>query len=163
MRTLVLIAAWLLALPGSAETLREFLKANAIPATSFSKAELDEEVNGASGARNQSVMAVYVRIKDDAVTGDPRVVRFDKNSGTVQRAEVKPENEDMCCGSPDGIELMGDFAVLSFHINPDAETMLVVGKDLKLATTLYGFDVREVGPGQVVFIENMVHFAPVHP
>jgi hypothetical protein len=163
MRTLVLMAAWLLAAPGSAETLREFLKANAIPATSFSKAELDEEINGATAQRDPIVLAAYVRIQGDAVAGDPRLVRFDKASGTVQRAEVKPEDEGMCCGSPDDIALIGDFALLSFHINPSAETMLVVGKDLKLVTTLYGFDVREVAPGQVVFVENMVHFAAVHP
>ena len=163
MRTLAVIAALVLALPSCAETLREFLQANAIPAKSFSKAELDEEVNGAAGSRNQSVMAVYVRIQGDAVAGDPRLVRFDKDSGAVERAEIKPEDENMCCGSPDDISLIGDFAVLSFHINPSAETMLVVGKDLKLVTTLYGFGVREVAPGQVVFVENMVHFAPVHP
>ena len=163
MRKLVWIATLLFALSSRAETLREFLKDNAIPANSFSKAELDEEINGASGAQNQSVIAVYVRIKDDAVTGDPRVVRFDKNSGAVQRAEIKPDNEDLCCGSPLQVDLIGDYAFLYFHINPSAGAVMVIGKDLKLVTTLYGIDVREVSPGQVVFIENMIHFAPVHP
>ena len=163
MRALVLIVALLLALPASGETLREFLKANAIPANSFSKSELDEEINGAAGGHGPLTIAVYVRIQGDVVAGDPRLVRFDKASGAVERAEVKPEDEDLCCGSPDDIAWIGDYAVLSFHINPDAEAVLVVGKDLKLVTTLYGFDVREVAPGQVVFIENMVHFAPVHP
>ena len=41
--------------------------------------------------------------------------------------------------------------------------MLVVSKDLKLVNTLYGFDEHQVGPGQVVYIENMIHFAAQHP
>ena len=163
MRTLALIAALLVVLPGSGETLREFLKNNAIPANSFSKAELDQEINGAAGGQGPVVIAVYVRIQGDAVAGDPRLVRFDKISGAVERAEVKPENEDLCCGSPLQVDLMGDFTLLYFHINPSADCVLVLGKDRKLITTLYGFDVREVAPGQVVFVEDMMHFAPLHP
>ncbi len=163
MRILTLIVALLLAVSSRAETLREFLKANAIPENSFSKSELLQEVNGAAGTEDGLVVAVYVRVKGEELTGNPIVVRYDRNSAAIQRAEVKPEDEDMCCGSPDDLMLLHDFAIISFHINPDAETMLVVGKDLKLVTTLYGFDVREIAPGQVVFIENMVHFAAVHP
>ena len=163
MRILTLIVALLLAVSSRAETLREFLKANAIPENYFSKSELMQEVNGAAGTEDGLVVAVYVRVKGEELTGNPIVVRYDRNSAAIQRAEVKPEDEDMCCGSPDDLMLLHDFAIISFHINPDAETMLVVGKDLKLVTTLYGFDVREIAPGQVVFIENMVHFAAVHP
>ena len=53
--------------------------------------------------------------------------------------------------------------LVSFHITPSAETILVITNNLKLAATLYGFDVREVFPGKVVFIEDMIHFAPVSP
>lgn len=163
MRSLALIAALLITLSCRAETLREFLKTSGIPDNNFSKAELDKEVNGAVGNNQQIVLAAYVRVEGDQLTGNPRLVRYDRDSGAILRSEVKPEDEDMCCGSPEDINLIGDFAILSFHSNPSAETMLVLGKDLKLVTTLYGFNVREVAPGQVVFIENMVHFAPVHP
>jgi hypothetical protein len=163
MRILTLLAALLLAVSSRAETLRAFLKTSGIPDASFTKAELDEEINGSAGANQEIVLAAYVRVKGDEVVGDPRLVHYDRKSGAIQRAEVKPEDEDRCCGSPDDLMLLRDFAIISFHINPDAETMLVVGKDLKLVTTLYGFNVREVAPGQVVFIENMIHFAAEHP
>src|SRR5579864_9538514 len=163
MRLLTLLAALLLAVSSRAETLRDFLQTSGIPDASFTRAELEEQINGSAGANQEIVLAAYVRVKGDVLAGDPRLVRYDRKSGAIQRAEVKPEDEDRCCGSPDDLTLLGDFAIISFHVNPSAETMLVVGKDLKLVTTLYGFGVREVAPGQVVFIENMIHFAAAHP
>ena len=152
MRTLALIAALVPALTTPAETLREFLKSNRIPETSFSKAELDEGVNGSVASRNEIVLAAYVRLKGELLTGNPHMVRYDGKSGAILRSDIKPEDEDTCCGSPEQIEIAGDFAILSFHINPSAETMVGVGKDLKQVATLYGFNVHEVAPGKIVII-----------
>src|SRR5579859_867320 len=149
MRTLVLVAALVLALTSPAETLREFLKSNRIPETSFSKAELGEGVNGSAASRNEIVLAAYVRLKGELLSGNPHLVRFDGKSGAILRSDIKPEDEDTCCGSPEQIEFAGDFAILSFHIKPSAETMVVVGKDLKQVATLYGFDGHEVAPGEI--------------
>jgi hypothetical protein len=163
MRKLALMVVLLLAISSRAETLRDVLKTGGIPEDKFTKAELDQEVNGWARHADQVVVAVYVRLKGEMLTGNPQVVRYERNRGVIQRAEVKPEDEDFCCGSPGDIEFAGDFIILSFHIKPSAEAMLVLGKDVKQVTTLYGFNVREVLPGQIVLIENMIHFAPVHP
>lgn len=163
MRTLALIFAILIALSSPAETLRDLLKNNGIPENSFSNIELDDNVNGTTGSKDPYVLIAYIRLNGELLTGSPHLVRYDRKSGAILRSEVKPEDEVECCGSPEGIRFIGDFAVLSFHINPSAEAMLVLGKDLKLVTTLYGFDIHEVAKEKVVFIENMIHFAPVHP
>jgi hypothetical protein len=121
-------------------------------------------VNAASAVKGNRVLVVYLRVdKDNLLTGDPQLIQFSRDSGAVSLSEVKPENADLCCGSPNDVEMIGGYVVLSFHFNPSAATMLVLGEDLKLVTTLYGFDVHEAAPGQLVFIENMIHFAPVHP
>lgn len=163
MRLLGLITVLIVALTSPAETLRDVLKSNGVPESAFSRAELDGSVNAAAAAKNNRVLVVYLRLDNNGLIGNPQLVQFKRDSGALVRSGVKPEDEDRCCGSPDGVEFVGDFAILSFHINPSAATMLVLDKDLKLVTTLYGFDVREVVPGQLLFIENMIHFAPVHP
>ena len=164
MRMVGFIAVFLFALASSAETLRQVLKTNGIPESRFSSSELDGEVSAAADVKGTRVLLVYLRVeKDNILTRDPQLVQFDRDSGAVARLELKPEDTDLCCGSPNGVEFVGDFSILSFHINPSAAAMLVLGKDLQLLTTLYGFDVREVAPGQLVFVENMIHFAPVHP
>jgi len=164
MRLLGLIVALLIAMTSPAETLRQVLKTNGIPDSTFSKADLDGNVNTAAVANADRVFVAYLRADDNnLLTGNPQVIQFERRSGIILRSEVKPEDADRCCGSPEGVEFIGDLVILSFHINPSAETMLVLGKDLKLVTTLYGFDEHQVGPAQIVFIENMIHFAPQHP
>jgi hypothetical protein len=163
MRLLALIAALLFALSSRAEPLRQLLKDGGIPESSFSKAELDAEINGAVGSTQQIVLATYLRIQGDTLAGNPQLVRYDRTSGAILRAQVKPEDEGLCCGSPLAVEFIGDFALLSFHINPSASAIMVLGEDLKLVTTLFGFELREVLPDKIVLIENMIHFAPAHP
>lgn len=163
MRVLALIAALVFVIPCRAETLRQLLTSAQIPLNSFGNAELNAQVNGVSGSDQQIVLAVYMLVTENSLVGNPQLARYDHATGSIQRSEVKPENTATCCGSPEGINWVGGFALVSFHINPSAETILVIASDLKLSTTLYGFDVHEVLPGKVVFIENMIHFAPAHP
>lgn len=41
--------------------------------------------------------------------------------------------------------------------------MLLVNDNLRLVGSLYGFGLVEVASEQIVYIEDMIHFAPVHP
>jgi len=164
MRLLGFIAAILIALTSPAQTLRDVLKANGIAEATFNASELNGHVNAAAAVKDARVVIVYLPIgKDNLLSGDPLLIQFNRTSGAIVRTEVKPEDANLCCGSPNSVEFIGQYVFLSFHFNPSAATMLVLDKDLKLVTTLYGFDVREIAPGQLVFIENMMHFAPVHP
>ncbi len=68
-----------------------------------------------------------------------------------------------CGRQPDGISFIEEFIVLSSSLTPSAECLQLFDKKLQLHSTLYGFGPVLVAPGQIVMIENMIHFAPVHP
>jgi hypothetical protein len=165
MRTLGWIAVFLFAvLPcRSQQTLREQLRSAGIPQDSFSETQLNRPVDGSGAKDNQFIYFVFIlRTNDGMLTGFPQVVRYDTSKGALLRAEVKPEDHDLCCGSPEGIDLIDDYLLLYFHFNPSAASVLVLDSELKLVDTLYGFGMERVAPNEVVFTENMVHFAAVH-
>ncbi len=66
-------------------------------------------------------------------------------------------------GSFESIYLIGEFTLVSTSVSPSAECMFVFNKELRPLQTLFGFGPVEVEPHQIVFIEYMIHFAPVHP
>ena len=166
MRILVSIAALLFAvLPCRAQsTLREQLKSAGIPEDSFSEVQLNEHVDGSSAGDKKFIYFVFIlRTHDGDLTGFPQVVRYDTSDKKLLRAEIKPKDADLCCGSPLGIEFVENYLLLSFHDNPSADTVLVTGKDLSYRTTLYGFYFHQIASDLVVYVENLIHFAAQHP
>lgn len=148
----------------SQTTLREQLQADGIPESSFSKAELDEAVAGEGADKDQYLYFAYLRTNGEDQNGYPHLLRYDRNTGAILRSDLQPKEVDpYCCGSPDYIKFLDDYLFLSFHYNPSAGAILVLDKNLKLVMTLDGFYVRKVALNQIVFTENMVHFAPTHP
>lgn len=158
-----LIAALLLPLAGTSETLRQVLQTSKIPAASFSSAELDTDVSGLEAHNDSYVYVAYLPIKDGTLTGYPHLVRLNRASGAVLRREPKADQKDDQIGSPESATFIDDFLVLSFNINPSAGSMIVVGKDFKPLPTFYGIGLDQIAPAQAVFVENTVHFAPAHP
>ena len=164
MRALCLIIMLLCAAVSSAgQTLGDLLRDVGIPTTSFTKAELAEDINGSRGAKGQYVYAVYLQVKGELLTGYPHLLRYDIKTGAILRSELKLDERDECCGSPDGIEFATDFVILSFHYNPSASAVAVLDDELRLVELMYGFDHYEIAPDQIVLTEGLMHFAPVHP
>jgi len=165
MRTLGWIAALLFAvLPCCSQTtLREQLQHAGIPDSSFSKAELDEIVDGVSANKDRYVYFAYLRTKGEMLAGYPLVLRYDQKTGAILRSKLQPDKKDECCGAPDGIDFADDYLLLSFHDNPSASSVLALDNKLQLVEILYGFGTYQIAPDQVVLTENMMHFAPVHP
>ncbi len=160
------LAVFLFSIPGcySQYSLRMDLTEAGIPVTTFSKAELDELVDGTGASKNPYDYFVYVRRDGDSLTGLPRLVRYDENTGEIIRSELQLKKDDpYCCGSPDGIKILDDYLLLYFHYNPSASVILVLDNSLRLKRSLDGFDLQKVAPNQIVLTENMVHFAPTHP
>ena len=113
MRLLAIIAALLTAFASPAETLREVLKTNGIPETTFNASELDGSVNAAAAIEDNRVLVVYMRVdKSNMFTGDPLLIQFNRKSGAITRTEIKPEDTDRCCGSPDDVQVIGEYLVL---------------------------------------------------
>jgi hypothetical protein len=147
-----------------AQTLREELQKAGIPASSFSSAELAQGVNAANAQKDASIYLVYMRVNArNEFTGFPQAVRFEHGSGKVVRRELVVQDEGICCGSPLGIVFTHNYQLFEFHVTPSASATIVVDGELKPMEMLYGFGAREVVPDEVVFTENMTHFAPAHP
>jgi hypothetical protein len=160
----VLLIAACITFPCHAQTLRETLQRFHIPSTSFSGDELSQTIDAADASRNGfTYLACILLERNGLLSGFPRIVRYDSRNRQVIRSELHANEEDNCCGSPLGIDFTQDYLLISFHDNPSASTVLVTDSRLRLIGVLYGFDFHEVAPNQVVFIENMVHFAAQHP
>jgi hypothetical protein len=143
--------------------LREQLQSAGIPEASFTEAQLNAPVDGATAENNQFVYLVYVvRTTDGDLTGQPQVVRYNSSTGAVIHGEVKPGDDPYCCGSPEGIDFLDDYLRVSFHFNPSAGSIAILDNNLKLVDLLDGFGIDRVAPNEGLYTENMVHFAPTH-
>jgi hypothetical protein len=51
---------------------------------------------------------------------------------------------------------------LSFHVNPSAERLLVLSRDMKLRRELYGWALATLPDERIVYHHSQIHFAPTH-
>ena len=157
--------AFLLALsvPGLGESLRELLAKNGIPATKFLQQELDQRVQGTSDVAAGRTLLAYQALSGELIVPPLHLVTYESRNGSVVRADLPMTDDDLCNGSFEVFKRLTHFTVLFMHINPSAGCMLILDSKLELKKTVYGFDVYEVAPDQILVFEDMMHFAPVHP
>ncbi len=167
MKVWVLCAASLLARlsaqEAKAETLRDLLSRSGIPSISFSQAELAEEVQGVFAEENNRVFLAYIHLQGEQFTGPVSVNEYDSSRSSMHRATLGIKQDDVCAGSFGDLSFFKNFTIISTQINPSAGCLLVVDRNLKLSSTLYGFAPVEVAPGVLVLVESLIHSAPVHP
>ncbi|UWZ84824.1 hypothetical protein [Occallatibacter riparius] len=148
----------------SAQTLGEELSKAGIPASGFSSTDLTQPVNASSGRDQGSNYLVYMRVnRENILSGFPQLVRYDSGTRRLVRKELPVGEKENCCGSPNGITFTRSYQLLEFHLSPSASTVIVTDRSLKPVEILYGFGIREIAPDEVIFTEDMVHFAPAHP
>ncbi len=161
---LLTVSLSFLILPCAAQTLADELRAAQVPAAGFSAAELAKPINGIHAVNGMFTWVTYVRVgKDDLISGPPAFVRYDSSTGLLLRRDMPAGDAENCCGSPLDFFFTHSYAIVEYHNTPSASTALVVDHDLQLVEILYGFGFHEVAPDQVVFTENMIHFAPAQP
>ena len=166
MRVRAWLLSWILvAVPVlPAMTLKQLLVEQQIPADSFTASELNQTVGGTILLGGADVVELaYDVLGSDSTFVSAHVVKYDKKSGVLQRSKLQSDKTDVCLGSFTGMLMAGDFTLVSAHISPSAECTLVLDSRLAQKTTLYGFEPTLIAPNQVVLIENMIHFSPVHP
>jgi len=160
---LALASLWLIIAHLHAGTLKELLLSEGVPVSQFSPFELSETVQGDGNGDQQQTLLAYRRIRGELLVGPLRLLRYNKIAGTVLRSEGGLAEDDVCLGSIESISFVGSFTLLATSISPSAACLLVIGDDLHVRHTLYGFAPVEVSRNNIVLIENMIHFAPVHP
>ena len=147
-----------------AQTLRDELRTAGIPETQFPSAELGQTVNATSARGGTTTYLAYMRVDaNQHFRGSPQVLRYDSATGMIARKELPPGDEERCCGSPLNITITHNYELFEFHDTPSASTVLAADKSLKPVAVLYCFGMKEIAPDEVVFTEDMVHFAPAHP
>ena len=156
---------------GEGKTLREVLAAEKLPLDANTLHNLDAKIS--SGAElhdaEQFVIAYYVLDSTGQLTPPIFVDVYDRSagrwrSGEIKAAVAKEEGLDVdCFGSVLGISAFSDLLVLETHINPSAGCELVLSRDLKLKTSLYGWMIGHFVDGGIVYHRSQVHFETVHP
>jgi hypothetical protein len=164
-RLFLMLTFFTAAFRGDAQTLAKLLQSAGIPIESFSLVELGSTVNGSVTAGETYAYAIYRFVEGDRLIGNPYLVRYQKTDRELKRVELNPQGDDKerCCGAPNSVDVVDDYVALSFHMNPSANAVLVVDDKLKFVRSIYGFGLWEVAHDQIVYIEDMIHFAPVHP
>jgi hypothetical protein len=89
-------------------------------------------------------------------------VRYDKKRGVLLKFD-EIDKTNNCYGSIVGVTVADSFTLLSIHLSPSAECVFVLDDQFAQKAVLYGFGPKPVAPNQVLLIEDMIHFAPVHP
>jgi len=156
---------------GEGKTLRELLVAEHVPVDEDTLHNLDKVIT--SGAElndaKQFAMAYYVSHATGLLHAPIYVDVYDRRterwrSGEIAAATARWKGMDVdCFGSVLAITAIVDSFALETHINPSAGCELILSRELKLKTSLYGWIVGYFGDGSIVYQRSEVHFATVHP
>lgn len=153
-------------------TLRETLRAKNLPIDAGTLKNLEKDIAGGAefDDSNQFVTAYYLAGESDAVDSPLYVDRFDRGSGKWQEGKLESADskeadrvDGPCLGSVMEIQEFGDYLLLDTHINPSAGCMLVLGRNLRLRASLYGWFLAGLPPSRVLYRRSEIHFAAVHP
>jgi hypothetical protein len=161
----VFLALFLVANVCPAETLKELLIGANIPIASFGKDELSVNVDGSSMQNEQRILIAYKEVKAGSLVGPIRMTVYNKGSGAIVRrnmnlSEVQTSN---CDGAIEGISSYRSYIVLEMHLTPSASCYVFADESFKVVRVIEGIDWFEIYPNRIVIVENMMHFAPVHP
>jgi len=131
----------------SSETLRQVLAAKNLPVAATKLENLDKNIT--SGAElddeSQFLIAYYIDDGTSALNPPLYLERFDRKQGswknaTLGKAETRWQDIDVpCLGSVMNISAIGGRYFLDTHINPSAGCVLILSREMKLESTLYGW------------------------
>jgi hypothetical protein len=157
------------AAPLPAQTLHSLVVQSDSPPNAASLPNLHRNVVGYSvlDTADWFVAAYYL---EDATPGlEPPlfVDRYDRKAGQWRSAAFTDEQlrnaHTDCLGSVLELRAALDSFLLSTHLNPSAQCLLVLSTTLDIRTTLYGWPLATLKDGSIVFHRSMRHFSPVHP
>jgi hypothetical protein len=156
---------------GEGKTLRQVLAAENVTLDAAALHNLDKTITSGAELNDaaQFAVAYYVSDATGELTPPMFVDVYDRRakkwkSGTIEAASAKSEGTDVdCFGSVLSISAVGDYFTFETHINPSAGCEIILSRDLKLKTSLYGWTLGHFGDGGIIFHRSQIHFATVHP
>jgi hypothetical protein len=156
---------------GEEKTLREVIEAEKLPADAGALHNLDKTITSGAelNAGVQFAIAYYVSDASGLLKAPLFIDIFDRNTrrwrtGIIESATANWKGMDVdCFGSVLSITAISDSYALETHNNPSAGCELILTRDLKLKTSLYGWIVGHFADGGTIYERSQVHFATVHP
>jgi len=159
------------------ETLSEVLRRDGLSVSALAISNARSAISSYSTLNDDQefVIAYYLVDPSDRNRLRPplMVARLQKNSGkwsqaSIQGAQVdalgrRAELKSDCLGSVLQIQRHDDLYFLDLHLNPSAGCILILNHNLTLHRTLGGSTEAFFKSGPMVYLGNMVHFAPIHP
>src|SRR4051812_38016568 len=148
------------------ETLGQVLTKNRIPTGGVTRSELNQRGDfGQLETIGGLVVLAYPTVDSEKMLAEPlHVFVYDRVRKTLARSLLSGSQvSDECFGSVLGIRRHAERFLVSTHINPSASCTLVLDGRLRWRKTLMGWPIGTISPNEVVFQEDEVHFAPVHP
>ncbi len=159
------------------ETLGAVLTANKLPPDLITENERQQPITSfAVSTENSRFLLAYY--DDDGSGGLPlvlHVLRYDQQTGDLRRTdlhgieipfhilhEVMTRVSSNCMGSALNISEKAELVVIHTHINPSAGCALILTSDLSFIAGLGGGVLATID-GNIIFVENTIHFAPTHP
>lgn len=156
---------------GDGKTLRQLLTAEHVPFAADSLSNLDKVITSGAELNDAQQFAIAYYVSDSPEQLNPPVYidLYDRRaerwkSGAIEAATAKSDGVDVdCLGSVLEVTAITNYLALETHINPSAGCEIILSRDLKLKTSLYGWMVGRFGDGGILYHRSQVHFATVHP
>ena len=153
-------------------TLRGALHEEGLPLDSPNLPNLDQKITSGAELDTAGQFAIAYYLDNGTRRLDPPlyVLRYDRKAKTWQSGAIAQAGADThgaeappCLGSVMDIRSFGDGLILETHINPSAGCALLLSKELKLESSLYGWVLDTFADGALLYHRSQVHFATVHP
>jgi hypothetical protein len=114
----------------------------------------------------QFVTAYYLAGPNGALDQPLYLDRYDRDTRTWLSKRLEstgdPGFETWCLGAVLEIHSFGEYLLVDTHINPSAGCTLVVDRNLRLRTSLYGWFIAGLGAERIIYHRSEIHFFPVH-
>ena len=167
----LLAASFLMAYPQllNAETLRDVIAKSEQAPNVTSLRNLDRAVLGSSVFTDDRwyVVAYYL---DENVSASEAILHIDRLDRRTQKwinaeipASQRRAGEVDCLGFGIALDSSPIGFLVSTHLSPSAECLLVLTTDLQVRAGLYGWQLAMFRDGSILYHRSQIHFASAHP
>ena len=155
----------------AAETLQDTLRATKIPTELFPESELGGKITSyAISSENPFLLAYYVDDGSGLLKPPLQVIRYDRGTGDLRRADLRDINALFqgtipldCLGSALQIREYRNIIYIDTHGGPSAGCVIMLSSTLAFKAALSGWLLGSIGADYLIVRGSEIHFMSVHP
>ncbi|MBV9269396.1 MAG: hypothetical protein JO061_24720, partial [Acidobacteriaceae bacterium] len=153
------------------ETLGRTLREGDVSTNHFDAVELNEGITSfAVNKGDPFLLAYYVDDGSGSLKPSLHVVRYDRQSQVLKRADIRDINALFqgkihmdCLGSALAIREYHDVVYINTHYNPSAGCLILLTSELNYKVALSGWLIGLMGADYAIVEGSEIHFMSVHP